>query len=157
MDGLGAATEVELMVISLRHAAVVVVGRILRSEKRGEKAPQRTKPHDFTYIIKNKRVDNIHSHSRHIDFRRKNRPSGEGDGDHKGGEEVEEGFVDFLEDEDFGAEFGPAEAPGEEDVVQVVVHACDEEVIPLFFERREGEVSVLGDRKFPMGRKLRTL
>jgi hypothetical protein len=48
-------------------------------------------------------------------------------GQHERCEKVEESFVDFLEDEEFGAEFPPSEFPGSEDVSvqQVSTRVCE--------------------------------
>ena len=45
-------------------------------------------------------------------------------------QEVEQCFVELLEDEEFGANPPDPEFPGEEDVSHVVVHSIDEEEVP---------------------------
>ena len=48
----------------------------------------------------------------------------QGYGQHEGCKQVQQRFVDFLEDEDLGADFPEAEFPVAEDVAHVVEHAC---------------------------------
>ena len=84
-----------------------------------------------THIIEDQGIDCIHGNRSRVKVGREDRSSGKGDGDNEGCKEVEEGFIDFLENENFGADFPPAEFPIAEDVVHIVVHPCDEEVVPL--------------------------
>ena len=83
------------------------------------------------YIIEYKGIHCIHGNCCSVEVRREDRSGGEGDGNNERCEEVEERLVDLLEDEDLGADFPPAELPVEKDVAHVVVHARDEEIVPL--------------------------
>lgn len=82
-------------------------------------------------VVEDDGVDNVEADCGGVEVGREDGSRGEGDGDDEGGEEVEECFVDLLEDEDLGSDLPPAEFPVEEDVCHVVVHACYEKVIPL--------------------------
>lgn len=57
-------------------------------------------------------------------------PDDQGYRQHKRREEVQQRLVDFLEDEDFGADFPEPELPGREDIAQIVEHSVHEEEVP---------------------------
>ena len=82
------------------------------------------------HIVEYDRIHHVQGQCCREEISRKRRTDKEGYRENERGQQIQQGFVDLLEDEDFRANLPPTEPPVAKNVGQVVVDAGDEEEIP---------------------------